>query len=419
MLKRLMVLIFFIGGIQLHAQTISYAQVDSVTYDLMMNKDWKQLLKEGNSAEKNKIDFYYLDYRMGMAFYYTKKYRLAQRSFEKAFSFYKYDDGLNASIYHSMLKNEYYDEANRFSKHFSDTLAKQLKTNKFFPVNEIDLGGSTNISDTTIIYDKYFFDAGVNAKIFKGISLYQHYNYMQLPTRDWTYRQHQYYAQINIPLVKYFSVQPAFAFFKGKMDSFTVRSPNGLISNPELNISGWLISLNIKKSFSFVDVSEATTISNLSSVKRFQLNPRVEFFPLFNNYFSFGANYYLLKDTAAVPSKGYDVFLSVSPIKYCRLSLIYYSSMLSTYVDDSSQTIYLGLKNGSMHNGLLINNNNGALLKNFLTVSLDIMPVRKIKLSVFYGIQNKSFHPKLPDGLPELNVNFTYTLFGSSLIFNF
>jgi hypothetical protein len=58
-------------------EVVNTQSVDQKTYTLYLNKQWKELIEAGNLAKKNNIDFYYLQYRMGIAYYELKRYRKA------------------------------------------------------------------------------------------------------------------------------------------------------------------------------------------------------------------------------------------------------------------------------------------------------------------------------------------------------
>ncbi len=65
---------------------LSMANVDAQTYQLYLKGDWKNLVKKGEAALKNGIDFYFLKVRMGIAYYHLKKYRKAAKFLEKAYA---------------------------------------------------------------------------------------------------------------------------------------------------------------------------------------------------------------------------------------------------------------------------------------------------------------------------------------------
>ena len=56
------------------AQDINFKFIDSLSYKLYNNADWKELKKISRSGFKNDIDYYYLRMRSGIAYYETGNY---------------------------------------------------------------------------------------------------------------------------------------------------------------------------------------------------------------------------------------------------------------------------------------------------------------------------------------------------------
>lgn len=99
----LMGLLLGVGSIRLHAQSLSYAQSDRETYSLYMQGKWEELIEKGKQALKNRIDYYYLRVRMGVAYYYLGKYKLAIRHLRKAYNTNPDDPFVNQYLAYSYL----------------------------------------------------------------------------------------------------------------------------------------------------------------------------------------------------------------------------------------------------------------------------------------------------------------------------
>ena len=84
------------------AQKMSLHTADSLTYDSYVKGQWKEVIKDGKTAIKNDIDFYYLRMRMGIASYIRGNYINASAHFEKAL-----EQKNNESIADSYLYNSY------------------------------------------------------------------------------------------------------------------------------------------------------------------------------------------------------------------------------------------------------------------------------------------------------------------------
>lgn len=61
-----------------------YTYVDSVSYRLYMENRWKELNRLGQCIDRDSIDYYYLDLRLGIACFETGKWNQAERYFRAA-----------------------------------------------------------------------------------------------------------------------------------------------------------------------------------------------------------------------------------------------------------------------------------------------------------------------------------------------
>ena len=95
-------------------ETISYPIVNIETYNLYLKSDWSALIKTGKRALKNNIDFYYLQVRMGIAYYELKKYRKAIPYFENARKQNSDDELIKEYLYYSYLFSGRVDDARKF-----------------------------------------------------------------------------------------------------------------------------------------------------------------------------------------------------------------------------------------------------------------------------------------------------------------
>lgn len=69
-----------------------FQQMDSLTYSLYLQGNWKDLIKTGNEAINLGFDYYFLRMRMGIACFYRENYRAAAAHFEKALEFNNGDE---------------------------------------------------------------------------------------------------------------------------------------------------------------------------------------------------------------------------------------------------------------------------------------------------------------------------------------
>ena len=83
-----LILLFFvlISGKTISQDTLNSAIVEQKSYQLYLDKNWSELVKFGNEVVNQGYDYYYLQIRIGIAYFEKKNYSLAENHFKKVFS---------------------------------------------------------------------------------------------------------------------------------------------------------------------------------------------------------------------------------------------------------------------------------------------------------------------------------------------
>ncbi|MBN2758796.1 MAG: hypothetical protein JXR51_16640 [Bacteroidales bacterium] len=124
---------FFILSVK-SQETVNYPEINIKTYDQYLKSEWKDLIKTGKISLKNDIDFYYLQVRMGIAYYELKKYRQAINYFENARDQNPNDELIKEYLYYSYLFSGRIEDARKFTSVLSVNLKEKIgiKQNPIF-----------------------------------------------------------------------------------------------------------------------------------------------------------------------------------------------------------------------------------------------------------------------------------------------
>lgn len=138
--KVITLIILVLTASEAPAQT-SYGmpEVDARTYALWQAADWDGLIAEGRSALRNGIDFYYLRYRLGVAWYEKGNYHLAIRHFEEAASFDFNDITLKEYLYYANLFAGRRTEAAVVADGFPVSLQRKTGTHNGAGIRQFDM----------------------------------------------------------------------------------------------------------------------------------------------------------------------------------------------------------------------------------------------------------------------------------------
>ena len=108
------------------SQKLNYIQIDTITYNQYLKGDWKALIKTGKTYLNYGENFYYLQIRMGIAYYKLKKYRKAIPYLKKAFKLNKGNNLVNEYLYYAFIFSGRTMDAQKVSKYLDMKLKKKL-----------------------------------------------------------------------------------------------------------------------------------------------------------------------------------------------------------------------------------------------------------------------------------------------------
>ena len=224
--------------------TLNSAIVEQKSYQLYLDKNWGELIKYGNIAVDKGYDYFYLQMRIGIAFYEKKNYYLAEVHFRKALKYSSSDDLALEYLYYCYVYTGRMEEARKFSKIFGSPLAEKIGTNKFSPIGYVNLEGGTKINTNSTFVDpktntnqNYFnpstyFQLSLNHYVKNKFSLlhaasyYQQQYYSAIPELNHPQaysskeiKQLQYYLKATVPIKNNWMISPSIHLINFKKTS--------------------------------------------------------------------------------------------------------------------------------------------------------------------------------------------------------
>lgn len=194
--------IAFVSPIKLSAQkpNYTYAELDSITYNYYLERNWEKVLFYGNIALDKHIDYNYLRIRMGDASLELGNYSQAIKHYNKAITFDEYGTYALSQKYYTLKLMGKNDRAYIMYKNFSPQLRKNLSPFPSFEFINFEIGHlfSPNISNDPedcstcpedqlgvqyLVGDKQFYQAGFKFYLLKNLSLYAGYRNIKIETR--------------------------------------------------------------------------------------------------------------------------------------------------------------------------------------------------------------------------------------------
>jgi hypothetical protein len=230
----LLLLLTVTGPIVFAQENTDLQNYDSLTLALYNQARWDELIVAGNKAIEAGLDHYYIQMRMGIAYYELENYRRAIGYFEQANALYPVSQTAIEYLYYSYLFSGRDYDAGRMAEKLSDERKKKIGLNQKNPVelvyvetgpgigfnDEIENLWDERLQNVDSIYSKsyfyhrlYYTHAGLKLRLHPSISTYQGYNYVDADFTQklsylntaWTdyfgkINQHEYYGNLALAI---------------------------------------------------------------------------------------------------------------------------------------------------------------------------------------------------------------------------
>ncbi|MDB5225934.1 MAG: hypothetical protein JWN78_127 [Bacteroidota bacterium] len=282
-LKLFLVLMIVCSGYPLFAQ-MDFEQADSTTYRQYLDHQWKPLIKFGKKAKKAGFDNYYLNMRIGIAYYNKLQYYKAANYFKMALKNDPGSDDAKEYLFWSQLLSNDERAADDTYRTISDSTQKRIKYKIKRPLESIYVEGGVKISNNTKIANHMgYMQLGVNEKYSSVFSLYHAYTF-QAQKQVWGhYMQHQYYIAPSVKFKKNMTLNIGlhYAHYKGVMDfsdAFTQHSRPPQNPGPTTVFSDTLSSHHVLKKGTYKENLLLIQASLSKTIQGFTIAPHAGIF---------------------------------------------------------------------------------------------------------------------------------------------
>ncbi len=389
---------------KIKAQEMSFTAVDTKTYRQYLEKDWTALIKTGKKALKNGINFYYLQNRMGIAYFETGKYRQAARFFENSLKMSK-DDYIKEMLYLSYLYGGMTTNASSLSEKLPPHLRKDLKINSklkdvnfsvFFEKTDNqtlltdDINGAEDLSGEQE-FSNYRWSPAINFQIAKknGRSLFSYkFLYSNNTYRRQTgtespknfttnIKQHQFYHLKSIFLSSKLSLEYALSLTPGTAQNVSLSTTFSRIRQNQENYTisnslffNWITNLGVSYHSAYYSFNLNTSYGKLNTQNIFQIELTPTIYPSAN------LNFYISPRWIWQLTNEKNISLTAGKkiVKNLWLEISYLQNEIPNFASNNAYILY----------------NSNELIKNTASLSL-ILPLKDKKITLSYIRQNKDY----------------------------
>lgn len=220
----------FLLNAVINAQTsLNFQYVDSLTYKYYNTGKWDDLIKLGNEAINNGIDYKYLRQRLGFAFFSKEDYFEAKKNFLKATSYDSFDKFTLLYLYYSILYTTQSEFARSFTNNMPPDLRSSLSMKPFQLVESMEFEYNYKYGTSTLRSNPQYFHIGVNSFLGDKLELYQMFSYynqnitLKKPDENKLIddRQSEYYALMKFRFSPNWMLKAAYHNLNPGYDSLT------------------------------------------------------------------------------------------------------------------------------------------------------------------------------------------------------
>tara|TARA_R110001583_G_scaffold67308_3_gene192573 strand:- start:29168 stop:30493 length:1326 start_codon:yes stop_codon:yes gene_type:complete len=310
----LVALLFFVT-VQVQAQkNLSFKEVDSTTYDLYLKQDWKSLIEVGKQSRQENINFYYLNVRMGIAYYNDNKMLSAVKELEEAYIANSFDIVVQEYLYWAYKFSDMVLESQLFFEKMSKPMKDKINLNLPF-ISSIDIGflGTSNVdfdtmsvsdinadnNDVRIFPESYsYYSIALNHPLSKKVNFYHQLTFISIKNNQqentsnlitnklYNSKESRYYADVTFALGNRWYFDTYLNVISGNYDNvnidgaINIGGPRFLSTSSTIKYSDVVFGAAISKASYFSRSSVNASISNLNNKKQFQAGYSVSLFPL-------------------------------------------------------------------------------------------------------------------------------------------
>jgi len=312
----IIILLILYSSISYSQDEINYHTIDKKTYEQFQKKEWKELIKTGKISLKNDIDFYYLQVRMGIAYYEQKNYSKAIKYFRKAHKSNSDDDVTSEYLYYSYLFSGQKNEARYISYSFNNELKEKLKIKKKPIINSLYFETKLDFNNDTLIkrkfgdlikqkslLDKSYYNISMEHSVGKRFTILHGYSNIKLTNQvkalpedtlpaifEEKVKQHEYYFSANWHVSKRTDLTFAFHYLHTNFyaqDYFALIYGSDKTVLYDYNENSYVGGVYMTNYFYKLRTKIGSSVSNLNNQLQIQPEFHLRFYPFGNsNLFS-------------------------------------------------------------------------------------------------------------------------------------
>ncbi len=198
---KLTIILLFISTAIYAQETTDFITVDSLSYNYFQNENWDKLIALNKEAENNKINFKYLQQRIGYAYFMKSDYFKAIKHYNKSLEFDKNDEISHLYLYYSALNIGDQSMAQFHLSKLPLEKRESLQEKSFKLISAVDFEYSYKFANYETRSNPDYIRIGLNTKLGYRLNLYQSISrYNQIRDYITVIKQDEYFGLLSYAL---------------------------------------------------------------------------------------------------------------------------------------------------------------------------------------------------------------------------
>jgi len=213
MRKIIILALLFISVVGKAQKPLNFQSVDSITYQCFLSGDWDKLIRIGNEAILQNIDYKKLRQRIGYACFANEDFYAAQKNYEKALAFDAYDADTRSYLYYCGLNTGNESFARFHAAKLPVEVQQNLKIKPFKIIDAIDFEYNYKSNNSGSRSNPTYTRLGLSTQLDFRFTLYQSVSYYsQTFSPDTIVKQPEYYAMLSWAASSHISLNAAYHY---------------------------------------------------------------------------------------------------------------------------------------------------------------------------------------------------------------
>lgn len=324
---------------------VTQANIDSISLQHYLLGNWDEVIRIGELAKENEIDFKWLQQRIGYAYFNKKQYYKSMQHYEKALAFDGKDEITHLYLYYNGINTGDRAYARYHVGKLSDESILYIEQQQYRPFDALDVEFSYKMPAYEKIHNARYKRVGLNSMIGYQLNLYQTFSGFDQSTDSTQTTQDEYFALVGWNPFAKTNLSIGYHYVRTQV----------VVGTDNYDYPGNIIFGKISQKFNRVDgsISGAGFQNDYIETKQLGIHMGIGFFA--KNNIRLTSSYYRVMETSSYGDDSRNIFKHTASMFLSKRILTEGSvstGNLNYFIDNNGLYIYNALDPTTFRTGL-------------------------------------------------------------------